>query len=654
MTGPFASSRARHRTVRLRVLLVLAITGLVLSGVIGATLLHVRSFVSHARLEAARTLDAAAAAVDAEAEALLRPAMMIVNHIRRTPADVIAQREDRLDRFLDDVAFVSAMESHVDAVFLGFPDGSSAFYGRNTEALRDLASLPDMAIASPFLRLAHDESVAPTVDRWHWRMDGAWTEVTRPHFGFDPRRRPWYLMASDARAPIWTPLYRSAKDVSYDMTLAVALRGGDDRPAAVLGVDIRLDDLVDFVNRLDVSANGIAFVAKSNGELLAHPALEMSRLVEAPQTDELTLFSIARDTRQDLRLFEAFGDGDRRRVEFEYEGEAYIGRRIRLNRFLGLDADLYVGAPLTDFTAAADRALWSALTLTGAVAVVVLLAGALISRAITRPIDRAVHAMQAISHLDELRPGQAERSVLSEIDSLNGAVELMRTALQSFSRYVPVEIVRDLIDQRDPLALGGRRREITVLFTDIEGFTQLTETEQHETMIAALGDYFDIMCGAIADHGGTVDKFIGDSVMAFWGAPSDDVNQSANACDAVADAMERLVAFNADRAAAGQPPLKTRFALHRGYAFVGNIGARDRFGYTALGDVVNTTARIESAAKEMGATVLASRAVVNHAGDQHRFAPRGQIELRGKHAAVEVFELASEQNGESNAISIAS
>ena len=120
---------------------------------------------------------------------------------------------------------------------------------------------------------------------------------------------------------------------------------------------------------------------------------------------------------------------------------------------------------------------------------VVVVVGVLIARAVARPIQRAADTMNAISRLDLTTPLPDRPSALAEIQTLNTAVTMMHTALSGFTRYVPGDLVRNLLDLRQPLELGGMRREITVLFTDIEGFTQLTETEQHEQMVDGLADY---------------------------------------------------------------------------------------------------------------------------------------------------------------------
>ena len=362
-----------------------------------------------------------------------------------------------------------------------------------------------------------------------------------------------------------------------------------------------------------------------------------------------TLFEVKRVDRRDVRMLEAFSGTEDEAVQVTVDGEAILGRRLALADPFGLDADLFIGAPLSDFTESAEAVKRSTLWIVAAMTLVVVVVGVLIARAVARPIQRAAETMNAVSRLDLTTPLPSKPSALAEIQTLNTAVTMMQTALNSFTRYVPGDLVRNLLDLRQPLELGGMRREITVLFTDIEGFTQLTETEQHEQMIDGLADYFDIIAETIAEHGGTLDKFIGDAVMAFWGAPGDDPAHTDHACDAVRKIIHRLEAFNRQRLASGKLPLKTRFALHRGYAFVGNVGARHRFGYTALGDVVNTAARLERAAKELCVQAIVSRDVAMNTVERHQFLSLGEVQLRGKTTAVETFKFDAIDDGVSNA-----
>ena len=639
-----SESPGRHRTLNLRLLLVLAISGLVLTGMLGVTGLHAVLFQSHSREEARRALDLSARAVLAKSEELLEPAAVIARQVLSRPSSEFvgepgSQREARIERFLHAIEIVPAFDNQIYGAYLGFPDGSFAGLFKNMEALREAVGLPESAASSPLLRYVRNASLEPVRDRWSWIEDRKWRSLELPVLEFDPRSRPWYRLGLDREGAAWTGLYRAVVHYGYGITLAGALRGETGEAGAVLGVDVRLDDIVEFARKIDVSPNAFAYFAQPGGGLIAHPAMEPEMLSEDAGKAPPTLFQVNLPGRADLRIFEALAGAGTGYVEIEVEGETFIGRRLPLEGGIGLGAELYVGAPLSDFTASADRVARYSLGLAGLLTLGVILVGVLIARAVTRPIQKAIRAMDSIARLEEIDDTAFEHSFLSEIDSLNASVGTMKTAMRSFGRYVPRELVRDLLALRQPLELGGRRREITVLFTDIREFTTQTETEQHEVLVEAMADYFEILSSTIAAHGGTIDKFIGDSVMAFWGAPRDDAEHTRRALEAVVDCRARLKAFNQSRREQGLPAFETNFGLHRGYAFVGNIGARDRFGYTALGDVVNIASRLESHNRELGTEILVTRQVVGHAPEAMTFEGRGTVKLRGKAQEVEVFEL---------------
>lgn len=182
-----------------------------------------------------------------------------------------------------------------------------------------------------------------------------------------------------------------------------------------------------------------------------------------------------------------------------------------------------------------------------------------------------------------------------------------RLALErDFSMYLPEAVVKEMVLHPEKFELGGKPREMTFLFTDLEGFTTLAEKHLTRQIAQLLNEYFELMTQTVFRHGGTLDKFIGDAVMAFWGAPvaHEDHPQRAVAC--ACDMLVTLEAFNVKLAERGRPPLKMRIGIHSGTALVGNLGCPSRFCYTALGDAVNVAARLESANKDYGTSILMS------------------------------------------------
>ena len=183
--------------------------------------------------------------------------------------------------------------------------------------------------------------------------------------------------------------------------------------------------------------------------------------------------------------------------------------------------------------------------------------------------------------------------MIREIDDLGRSVSTMRTVTQTFSQFVPRRLVEQLVKTGDAMKLGGARREVTVLFTDVANFTGITENRDPAQVMQYTSRYFAALSEAIMANNGTVDKFIGDAVMAIWKAPIGDENHVANACTAVLACIEANRELNAEFQREGWPVYNTRFGLHVGDAVVGNIGSRDRMNYTVLGATVNLAARLD-------------------------------------------------------------
>jgi len=199
-----------------------------------------------------------------------------------------------------------------------------------------------------------------------------------------------------------------------------------------------------------------------------------------------------------------------------------------------------------------------------------------------------------------------------------------------FALYVPPKLVTQLEANPESLSLGGSQREITVMFTDLAGFTTIAENMPPQEVGKLLNMYFEEMTRIVFDHDGTVDKFIGDAIMAFWGAPIDDPNQAAHAVACVKAIQEAVPKLNKSFMEAGLPMLTTRIGLHSGSAMVGNFGSSGRFSYTALGDMVNLGARLEGANKAYGTTVLISDDTARLAGDAVSLRRVDSVRVKGK------------------------
>ncbi len=210
-----------------------------------------------------------------------------------------------------------------------------------------------------------------------------------------------------------------------------------------------------------------------------------------------------------------------------------------------------------------------------------------------------------------------------------------------FARYLSPAVLRTVLSHPEDVRLGGHRAEVTVLFTDLAGFTGLAERIEPEAVGKMLNLYFTEMARIIFAHRGTIDKFIGDSVMAFWGTPLPDEEHAANACRAALAMQARMRALREEMKRQGLPELRMRIGIHTGEVIVGNFGSSELYNYTVLGDAVNLASRLEGANKDLGTEVLVSRAVVERAGSAVRATPLGRIRVKGRSEEIDVFELLS-------------
>lgn len=271
-----------------------------------------------------------------------------------------------------------------------------------------------------------------------------------------------------------------------------------------------------------------------------------------------------------------------------------------------------------------------------ALALVLLIAGAVswaIVRALRRISGSAVR-MQAF----EFSP-EAPTSRIVELADVMQGLERAKTVGRAMSKYVPVDLVKQLYLKNEEPALGGELGELTLMFTDIEGFTSLAERLTPRELSERLGSYLQTIAECVESHGGTIDKYIGDAVMAFWNAPRPLADHARHACEVVLRCQTALGRLYDSEAWLGLPRLVTRFGVHSGRAMIGHFGAPSRFSYTALGDDVNLAARLEPLCKQYGVSVLVSAAVRDACQDHFSFRHIDRVAVKGKTQPVDVYEL---------------
>ena len=324
--------------------------------------------------------------------------------------------------------------------------------------------------------------------------------------------------------------------------------------------------------------------------------------------------------------------------DFEADGQRWLATFHVLAHTQGWRVGVVAPAAYytRDLRALRDRFLVALAVLT----LLALVLGAAALRPVRRSLLRVVDATARMRRF-ELAPAPTDAPLREVADVMQG-VELAKTAMRSLGKYVPMDLVRDLHAANREPELGGELVDLSLMFTDIEGFTSLSERLAPDALAQALGRYLEAMTAGVRSTDGTVDKFIGDAVMAFWNAPHAASDHPARACRAALACLRATRALYASPGWEGLPPLVTRFGLHTARVMVGHFGAPERLAYTALGDGVNLAARLEGLCKQYGVVVLASDAIVKAAGPGFHVRRIDRVAVKGKRVAVDVYELMEE------------
>jgi adenylate cyclase len=463
---------------------------------------------------------------------------------------------------------------------------------------------------------------------------------------YDPRQRPWYVEAFEDEKTLLTGPYVFYATGQPGYTLRIPLHEG--RRGVVAG-DLLLNRLEAMLNQQRLGQSGLAFLFNDADRVVAHP--EMSRLIEQmpehggdlPDIGTIKLAGLS----PAIRSWRAGGPAQQ--FFTDDAGRTHVAAFHRIETAGPANIRLAVIAPLDEFFAKiiSERRTLFALALGFVIATLPLAfwLGSLMARSL-RELARQTDEIQRFQIAD----WPPLRSMIDEIDELGRSVFTMRTVVRNFSSFIPRQIVRQLIESGASLQLGGSRREITVLFTDVADFTAKTEKADPSQVMIYTSRYFAALSEEIMSHQGTVDKFIGDAVMAFWNAPADDPDHVTHACRAVLGCLRRNAELNKSFLGEGWPPYSTRFGLHVGDAVVGNVGSSDRMNYTALGATINLAARLEGLNKNYGTKVLVSAAVKERAEERFVFRGVDEIKPKGFAEAVQIFELRGQQDGASEQI----
>ena len=493
--------------------------------------------------------------------------------------------------------------------------------------------------------------------RYDYRVVGGRLEEipeARKDDTYDPRKRGWYERAKAKGTQTWPSVYLFINKPNPDypgLTCATPVFDPDGELQGVSTADFDLIALGQFLSELAVLEGGVAFVVEESDEgtrrVIAHPVAETFlgrfEVDGVPRDDILPVDQIPDASVRTFmgELPVSVASARLEVLELDAEGTEYLGAYSSLQTDHDLNWTVAIlvprGALMAPVEESNRRSLWIGL-------ISLLCAGCvawLLSRRIAKPLEMLAKETEAIGRF-ELHPTAGGGSRFSELNRLSGAMEEMKSGLRSFGRYVPADLVRGVLASGEDVVLGGDRRTLPVCFTDIADFTALSETMAPEALVEWLGAYFETVSAAFEQTGGTVDKYIGDAVMAFWGAPKPLDNRALRACRGAIFARDSLADLRARFEAEGRPPIRVRFGIGTGELLVGNIGSSHRFNYTVIGDPVNLASRLEALNKRYGTEIIIDEETHARAGEAVLSRPIDVVSVKGRVEGTLIYEVIAE------------
>lgn len=453
---------------------------------------------------------------------------------------------------------------------------------------------------------------------------------------YNPTKRDWYVKAELQKERVWSDAYLFKTTKVAGITLSMPLGYSSDSTATgIIALDFMLSNFKGLLEKVKPSENAKNYLINEKNEILS-ASCDMKTFHLTNKTEDVDFVKAMESN--DPVLDEAVKNlvkDESNHATFKVDNVSYVASIQKLKK---LPISLLSISPQDDFTSNFAKVQHNMILIS--IFVFLISFGVIfwLSRRLSDPITKLCNSAKAIGNMDLENYPEPPTSKILEIQELSNAMNSMKLSVATFAKYAPKDLVRKLVKQGETPDLGGRTKEVTMLFSDIEKFSTVSEKLPAEYLILHLSEYFDEMTKEIMRHNGVIDKYIGDSVMAIWGAPNPDENQVINACYAALGCQEVLENLKQKWAPLGKPPLPTRIGLHTGQAIVGNIGSQDRMNFTAIGDSVNIASRLEGANKYYGTKILASESVESVAKGRILFRVIDKIAVKGRASGLIVYE----------------
>lgn len=521
------------------------------------------------------------------------------------------------------------------SAYIGLEDGSFRQARRIEPDIEVQGRLPPpgTAYAARWIPAAPDGS---RIDHYRF-LDAARRETgtSAAPTTYDPRVRLWYESTKRAGG-----MHVTEPDVFFALGLigftVAAPFHQDGRIIGVAAVDLTLEGLSEYLAEHRISRNTLSYLLDRRGRVIANSELATTWTNEGGRVGLQHIAALHQPLTS--AAYAECGIRAGALCAFSHDGRPFLASLTPMGKEIDQAWQLFTITPVDDFTTAL-RSNNERLLVFGLIAVLAQVGIIyLLSAVVAAPLEKLAVAVRRVQDLD----GHAIHplsSPIREIAVLSRAVNQLDAFVRSFAAYVPVSLVRQLLETHRSLELGGSSRFLTVMFTDIEGFSTHSEELPAQELMLRISAYLDIVIRAVEAEQGTIDKFIGDGVMAFWGAPALLEDHARRACLAALRMQQGMARLNAEWEARGLKPFNMRIGIHSDAVLVGNIGSAARMSYTVMGDGVNIAARLEGVNKEYGTRIIVSHGVYKEAGEGLCVRPLDEVAVRGRRSRILVYEL---------------
>ena len=467
--------------------------------------------------------------------------------------------------------------------------------------------------------------------------------------GYDPRSRSWYNLAIDKDELVWQDVYVFSSDHIPGITCAIPAYK-DNELIGVLGVDIGVAEFSFFLGDLDLSEAGEAVLLNNKDDLIAVSSDRSTnldrfdRFIKSNQdNDKLELIPAAKSENpliRDSYLTYQTTKNVQQLPVFHTNGKTYATfyKNFSPNDYFNWSIGIII--PELSLMAQVNRNNIIVITLGSFFMILSLLIGLKFSKSISKPLRLLSSEMEKVQAFS-LNDIEEVPSVIQEVNEMNHSFANMVTGLRSFNKYVPSNLVSKLISLGKEAVIGGEKKVLTLFFSDIRNFTTICEKFDHVHLVKELEKYLSIMSKNIIHSSGTVDKYMGDGIMAFWGAPDEVKDHALQACYTALDCQTRLREISQDAPTGLFAQFYTRIGINTGEVIVGNMGSDERLDYTVIGDPANLASRLEGLNKVYGTHIIISESTYDYVKNQVEVRLLDRVAVKGKHQGVRIYELIS-------------